>query len=137
MAPPENADYHIIQLNYVTAPYFDVMGLDLLQGRNFTSADDTDGSTRRHRQSGRRSALLAGGGSHRASHATAQQSRTGLVRRGRRLGRQDLDRHRTATTVPLLPGRAGGFSGSDELRRAGGPQALRLWPGGWQTRPGG
>ena len=44
VAPPENADYHLLELSYVTAPYFDVMGIDILRGRNFTSADDTTGA---------------------------------------------------------------------------------------------
>ncbi|NNM34081.1 MAG: ABC transporter permease [Gemmatimonadetes bacterium] len=44
VAPPENGDFHLIELNYVTAPYFEVMGIELLQGRNFTTADDTTGA---------------------------------------------------------------------------------------------
>ena len=44
VAPPENDDFHLLELSYVTAPYFEVMGIDLLRGRNFTTADDTTGA---------------------------------------------------------------------------------------------
>ncbi len=45
VAPPENADFHLLELSYVTPEYFDVMGIEMLRGRSFTTADDTAGAS--------------------------------------------------------------------------------------------